>query len=413
MATASSSTRSRRDVLASVAGSIVCSAPVFLVGSAAVQIRASLHFSTSRLGFAVALFYLGAGASAIPLGRVAEAIGGLRMMRIAALGSGIMLLLVALVARSWLSLALVMVPAGVASAAMQPAVNLFLTRRIAKERQGLAFGLKQSSVPLAAMLGGLAVPSVALTLGWRWSFVIASAAAVLTALLLPRPRRSLAAHRSARQAAGSVPFDRLPVTVFAVGFGLGVAAAGALNAFIVSSAVAGGVAHATAGYLAAFGGAVAAASRILNGRLADRRTRDHLRPVATLLAIGGLGYGALALISAHHLLDGYFPVIAVVFAAGWGWNGLLTYTVVRTYPDHPARATGITQAGGRLGGMVGPLAFGLIVDHASYALAWLLAGGAALLAAGTIATGHRLMKRRTAAPAAAPVSSHAAPLPGV
>ena len=397
MAAPPSVTRSRRDLVAAVAGTITCASPVFLVGALAVQIRADLHFTTSGLGIIAALYYCGSGATSILLGRATEAIGGLRMMRLATLGTTLALLLIALVVRSWLSLAVVMLPAGIASAAMQPAVNLFLARRIAQERQGLAFGLKQSSVPMAAMISGLAVPSVGLTLGWRWSFVLASILAAVIAVLLPSPTRSFSEQRAAHHAATPTPVDRMPLIVLAIGFGLGVAAASSLTAFLVSSAVAGGIANATAGYLVAFGGAVAAGSRILNGRRADRQTRSHLPSVAVLLGCGALGYGALALVASHHLLAWYFPAAALVFGAGWGWNGLLVYAVVRMYPESPARATGITQTGARFGGMLGPLTFGLVIDHASYGVAWLFAALAALLAAGTVIVGGRLVRRNGAA----------------
>ena len=58
--------------------------------------------------------------------------------------------------------------------------------------RSLAFGLKQSSVPLATFLSGLAIPFVALTLGWRWAFVLAAALAALlmASLLIFGPRVS-------------------------------------------------------------------------------------------------------------------------------------------------------------------------------------------------------------------------------
>ncbi len=396
--------RSGRDVIAAVAGTVVCASPVFLVGALAVQVRASLHFGASALGVVAALYYLGAGISSIPLGRATDALGGLRMMRIAALVSAMTLLAVALFARSLTTLALVMVPAGIASAAMQPAANVFLSRRVAKERQGLAFGIKQSAVPLAAMLGGLAVPAIALTIGWRFAFVLVGLLALGVALGLPRPRQSLSARRSARSEMAAPPLVRGPVVVLALGLGLGVASAGALTAFLVSSAVAGGLGRSEAGMLAAFGGAVAVASRILVGKQADRRARAHLPRVALFLALGALGYGALALISARHLLAWYFPVVAVVFAAGWGWNGLFNFALIRTHPEQAAHVTGITQAGGRFGGMLGPLAFGMIVDHTSYGLAWLVTGLTAITAAATVMVGRHLLtaSRQHTAPLLSP-----------
>lgn len=379
-------------MVATVAGTVVCSSPVFLVGAVAVQIRESLHFGAGTLGAVIALYYLGAGLSSIALGRAVEAIGGLRTMRYAGAASSLTLLLIAAVVRSPGSLAAVMVPAGIASAAMQPASNLLLTRRVPGERLGLAFGLKQSAVPFASLLGGLAVPAVALTVGWRWAFAAAAALAAATVLLIPRPRQTLAERRAGRASRVRSPIRRGPLVALTLAFGVGVGAASALTAFLVSSAVAGGLGRGEAGFLAAFGGATAVVSRVVTGLRADRRGRGHLPVVAAMLAVGAAGYAVLSVVSAHRLVDLYFPVVAVVFGAGWGWNGLFNFAVVRINADHPATATGVTQTGGRFGSVVGPLVFGLIVAHGSYSLAWLFTAVAALLSAGGMLAGRRYLR---------------------
>ncbi|MHB1570557.1 MAG: MFS transporter [Solirubrobacteraceae bacterium] len=367
------------------------SLPVFLVGALAVQLRESLHFGTGVLGAVVALYFLGAAASSIPLGGLVEMIGGLRTMRLAALASSVVLALLATITWSWPVMAVLMVPAGMASAAVQLGSNLFLVRRVPFGQQGLAFGFKQAAVPLAASLGGLAVPALALTIGWRSAFAAAALAAAAAAALMPRPHQSLAQRRAARANLPAASLDRRPLVVLAAGIGLGVATASALTAFLVSSAVAGGVGRAQAGLLIAFGGAVAGISRIITGRRADRRGRAHLPVIAVMLALGACGYGILALAASRHLAVLYLPAVVIAFAAGWGWNGLFNFTIVRTHPDQPARATALTQAGARLGAMAGPFAFGVIA-HGSYSLAWLSAALAALCAAVVMLLGRRLLR---------------------
>ncbi len=64
----------------------------------------------------------------------------------------------------------------------QLASNTVLTEWAPEKHRGLLFGAKQASVPLCIMIGGLSVPVVALTLGWRWAFVF-GAALVLLALV--------------------------------------------------------------------------------------------------------------------------------------------------------------------------------------------------------------------------------------
>lgn len=379
-----------KDVGAAVAAATSTSLAVFLVGALAVQMRASLHFGPDALGLAVSLYYLGAAGGSIPFGRLAEAVGGVRMMRPTAILVAILLTVMAALVRSWTELAIVLFFAGILSAAMQPATNLFLARRIPANRQGLAFGVKQAAIPLAALLGGLAVPGIALTVGWQWAFVGAAFVALGAAIVVPKSHTTLAAYRARRPAMG--PADpALPLVVLGIGFGLGVFAATGLTAFLVTSGVATGLSKGDAGFVAASAGAVAFIARIVTGILADRRGRAHFKVVSSMLAIGVMGYVGLAAGSALGVKWLFVGGAVVAFGSGWGWNGLFNYAVIRTHQRAPARATGITQVGGRLAGVLGPITFGLVVAHGSYGAAWLVNGFVALIGSGIILFGRHLL----------------------
>src|SRR5829696_7279082 len=56
--------------------------------------------------------------------------------------------------------------AGLANAVSHTAANLSLAREVPASRQGLSFGIKQAAIPVATLLAGLAVPTIAVTLGW-------------------------------------------------------------------------------------------------------------------------------------------------------------------------------------------------------------------------------------------------------
>ena len=73
-------------------------------------------------------------------------------------------------------------------------------------RQGLSFGVKQAAIPVSTLLAGAAVPTVALTVGWRWAFV-AAAVAALTALALV-PAQAPGAGRAAATGTGRGPRGR-------------------------------------------------------------------------------------------------------------------------------------------------------------------------------------------------------------
>ncbi|HUY61117.1 MAG TPA: MFS transporter [Candidatus Dormibacteraeota bacterium] len=377
-------------VAVGAAVSTAASLPVFLVGVLAVQIRSSLHFSPGSLGLVVAGYYSAAAGLSIPFARVTQRVGGIRVLRIAALTCAAAMAAVAVFATSWPALGMLMLVAGASSSATQPAVNQFLSRRVAQRRQGLAFGLKQSAVPLAGMLAGLAVPAVALTVGWRWAFAGAALLAVGAAVAVPR--RVPAAARAAPPVPRTA--ERLgPLLVLTTGFGVALAACASLGAFLVESAVAAGIQPGTAGLVAALASVTALAVRVAVGYRADRRGRAHFPVVAGLLTLGAAGFLLLALGAVLHLAAVIVLGAILAFGAGWGWNGLFNFAIIRTHQRWPARATGITQTGGRLGAMIGPLLFGLLAGDAAYGAAWTVAGGEALLGAVLILVGRRLLQR--------------------
>jgi hypothetical protein len=73
----------------------------------------------------------------------------------------------------------------------------------------------------------------------------------------------------------------------------------------------------------------------------------------------------------------------IAFGIGWAWPGVSNLAIVKNYPRAPAAATGITQTGVHVGGVLGPFAFGSLVEALGYRGAWLGAavwsGTAALL----------------------------------
>ena len=383
--------RGLHDLLGAVAVSTVVTLPVFLVGSLAVQIRPDLHFNAATLGLVVACYYATAAAASVPAGQLAERVGGVRVMRVAALVSALALGLVAGVVRTWPALVAALILAGVASSAVQPAANLFLSRRVDARHQGLAFGIKQSAVPLAALLGGLAVPSLALTAGWRWAFAVAAVLAVGASLAVPRPRRPLAVRRTARPPRPR-PEPVRPLAALAAGFGLALMACTSLGAFLVTSAVGAGIGRGAAGLLAALASCASLGARVIVGLLADRRQGRHFPVVAGMIGVGAIGFLLLAAGALTRLVPLLVAGALLAYGAGWGWNGLFNFAVVRTHSISPARATGVTQTGGRVGGMIGPLVFGLLAVHLSFAVAWGVAAAEALAGAGLILIGRRLLQ---------------------
>jgi MFS family permease len=375
-----------RPVLLAVAVATVGVLPAFLTGGLVVQIRSELDFGSAALGLAVAVFFASASLASVVMGRVVERIGAHRGMRLSAVGSAASLLSIALFAGSWRGLVACLVLGGLANAVAQPATHLSLAREVPAGRQGISFGIKQAAIPTATLLAGLAVPGIAVTLGWRWAFAGGAALALLIALLVPA--ETLGGVRRLKEArAGDVAVA--PLVLLALGIGLGSTAATPLGAFIVESSVASGLHVGTAGLLLALGSAAGIVVRVWFGHLADGMGGGRLRLVAAMLGVGVVGFVMLASGKAGLILPGTL----LAFGAGWGWPGLFNFAVVKTNPGAPAAATGITQTGASGGAALGPLVFGLVVEATSYGVAWLVCGAIAAIALVAILAGRAMILR--------------------
>lgn len=373
------------------AATTVCVLPAFLLGAQGVQLRRDLSFSLLELGVAVALPWIAASIVSSSMGRLSERIGGGRALRASATASAFAQLAIAGFARSWVLLAAGGVISGVANALAQPGANLLITRVVGENRHGLAFAIKQSAIPFATLLGGLAVPTLTLTVGWRWTFASGGVLALVAAWGVPVAAERRALDRTEPTSPPRLRSRLAPLLVLAVGISLGAAAAGGLAAFVTSGAVSAGIGEASAGWLLSGCSAVGIVVRLTMGALADRHPRDQLPVVAAMMAIGALAFGALAL----SLPLVYVLATPVAFGAGWAWPGLFNLSVVRRYPEAPAVSTGITQTGTYLGAALGPLVFGAIVDDAPFAWAWLVGGACLCAGAVGMLVGKRMLDRRS------------------
>jgi cyanate permease len=359
-----------------------CSLPVFLVGGLAVQIRGELDLPISSIGLLTAIFFVTSSLLSAYAGRFAERIGAGPSMRLSVLVGAIALAGLSL-APSFMVLAAFLVLGGAASALGQVGANLHLATRVDRSRQAFAFGIKQSAIPSATLVGGLSVPLIALTVGWRWAFVLG--AAISVAVLLAVPRRGPGATASTEKRVRAHKVKALVVLSIAGAFGSG--AANAMGSYLVDSSVSAGLGEATAGLLFASGSVVGLSMRVGAGWLADRRTGGRLLWVAGLYLVGSVGF----LLQATRSLDLLWLATGLCFGGGWGWPGLFNFAVVTRNPEAPAAATGLTQTGVYLGGTAGPLLFGVVAERMSYQAAWIGAATFGLVACGAVLLGRAML----------------------
>jgi len=372
--------------------------PAFLTGAVAVQIREDLGLGESAIGLAIGAFFVGSATGSTGLGRLAERLGPILAIRLGLGVTAITGIAVAGLAAGTASLAALLVVAGLANALVQPAINLLVVRAVAPARLGFVMALKQSGMPAAALLGGLAVPAIALTIGWRAAYLGAAILAVVPMLQLRTIRRQVESGGDAAASASGAtadPDDRLDragrpsprpdqtMIVLLVMAAVGVLGGGAANivvGYLVSGAVDAGIEAGPAGLVLTVGSALGIGSRLVHGWLADRGRLEPLGRVVGLLAAGLVGAGLLAV----HQPVAYLVATPIVFAGGWAWPGLFNLVVVQANRAAPAAATGITQTGVYVGSVLGPIIAGALIETSGYRAAWLLT--AASLGAAALAT---------------------------
>ena len=374
-----------------------------LVSALAVQIQNDLAIGEAKIGMTVsAFFFVGALSSALA-GRMVERIGPTVALRLAAATAGAVLIATGALGQSWLALITLVAVAGLANSWAQPAANLYVARGVADRRQGLALGIQKSGIPTASLLAGLAIPTIGLTIGWSWAFVLGGLLAFGVSLGVPTVGEEPTAPREQDLAAGPAvrPRPDVPVRLLvAVACSTCLAAMGsmALSSFFVLSTVEIGIGEAAAGILLMIGSVVGIASRLALGASADRGSLSPWTMLTAMFAVASLAFVGLSAGSTTML----FVSMPFAFATSFAWPGLFHLAIVRSNPSAPGAATGITMTGSFSGAVCGPLLFGLLVEATSYSWAWGFAAITSGAAAAVMAGLGRLIAHRPAGSTASP-----------
>lgn len=392
---ASAGRRSARLMLGASGLTTLGAIPPFLVGAQAVLLMRDLDFGAARLGVAVSTFFAVAALVTILAGSVLDRWSGPSGRFVAGLLVALGGLGVALAVHDWAWLVVAMAVLGAGNATCQGASNRTVATVLPPHRRGLGFGLKQSAVPVAIMLGGLAVPTTTEVFGWRSTFLVTGTVGVLVALsglasmVLERRARVATTVVGARPGATgrarvarhtSAEHERAPwrpLLLCGVAIAFASSAANFLGAYLASWAHDVGLTIGQAGILMAAGSGSSVVVRVLSGLQADRRHGGNLAVVITMMLAGA---GCLTMIA---VVPDAWAVVAfgfLAFAVDWSWPGLMLYAVARVGRDAPTQASSVVQAGAFVGGAVGPVGFGLVVAGLSFRGAWAAAAVAFLVA---------------------------------
>ena len=361
-------------VNAAVMATVSTVLPGFLIGALSVQVSAEMGVSEAVYGWGLSSFFAAATVGSILLGRLAQRIGALSQMTLALGVAAAAQVGLAATARSFAAVIGFLVVAGLANAANQTSVNLALAQA-RPPRLGLAVSIKQSGLPIATLLAGFAVPSLALTVGWRWAYV-ASAAFALASLGMARVAVGPSPLQSAARASVPVSSSRALFLAAAVG-GLLAFSAGSLNAWGVGSGVDAGLGEGMAGLFLGLGAATGITLRLAGGWISDTMRARPFRVAGVTALVGSAGMALLAVRSPGT----HVAATLLSFGAGWIWPVFTNYGIVRANPDAAGTATGVTQMGVYVGVFVAPLVTGWLIEHSGYQAMWLVVAASAVIGA--------------------------------
>jgi len=327
------------------------------------------------IGHQVAVIYIAAACVSSIAGGVIGRYGPARGSQAAMVGTALGAALIA--AGTLWSAALGSALIGASYGLTNPAASTVLSRLAPPARRNLVFGVKQMGVPLGAALAGLALPGLAVVIGWRGAALCVAVLVMLAALLLGAFREAWDGGRDAslplRGAGGGLRLLRgRPALASIAAIGAMFSAAQlSLGAYAVTMLVE------EFSWSPVAAGAVAAALQIAGavGRLGWAWLADRTGSGFFVLMLLGVLAAACSLPLPFAI--GWPPAALVVvlcllgFCAA-GWNGVALAEASRLAPAGAAgHATGAVLSVTFAGVVTGPTLFAMIFSGVgSYAVAF-------------------------------------------
>lgn len=319
-----------------------------------------------ELGVAIGVFSVVSALAQAPLGFIVDRVGPRRMLVAAlALGSASYGLLAIL--PTYACLLVVMALTGLANGVYHPADYALLSRGIESYKMGRAFSIHTSAGYLGGALAPPILVGIAVAWGVQWAFATATLAGLMAlACMLLGAEEHVRPSDAARQAAD---VERRPIktplatlATLTLVFVLLHLSTGALEKFSVSALIQGFNVPLSVANMGLTAFMFSSAAGVLAGGVLADRTQKHGMLAGAAFALAALIVALIASVS--------LPAIPLVVALGL--VGFLA-GVVAPSRDMLVRAAspvgaegrtfGIVSTGFNVGGVLGPLWFGFLLDR--------------------------------------------------
>lgn len=352
----------------------------------------ALGLSRVQAGLFLPAVYLGGVLMSLPAGWLTERFGVRWPLAIGLAVSGSAVALGAL-APALLALLALLVLGGFGFSILNPTTGRAVFDWFPPRERGLAMGVKQAGLTVGGIASALALPPLAVALGWRPALAAAGAASLACAALVAAIYRD-GSGRAARPLEGRArlahlgPVVRRPgvVVVLACGLALGITQSSVLAYVVLFARETFAMSSVEAARLLALAHLGGVAGRLGWGAVSDRAFGGRRRPGLTLNAlIGAAGFALFALGGA--ISPAAAIAVAVVTGMGaFGWVGLYFALMAEIGGARFAGLmTGLSVIFAWGGVLVGPPLFGALVEAAgSYRAGWLALAALSLAVAAVL-----------------------------
>jgi sugar phosphate permease len=342
----------------------------------APALREEYAIGLQGVGLFLAAQWVGLTVALLPWGLVTDRVGERRALTIGLAGCGLLLGVITLPDSPWVAGAVLALAGGV-GASVQSASGRAVMQWFAPSERGLAFGVRQTAVPVGGIVGALALPRLAEAGGVDAAFLFLAASCLLTAAIGYLVVRELPSEGVDVEEVEWTLRDRR-LWILCGGSGLYVTAQMVLFSFLVLFLhdERGFSAAGAAGVLAiAQGGAMAL--RLGVGRWSDV-LRSRIVPLRRIgLATTAVFAAAAVLLGAGNLV--VVPLLVAATALSGAWNGLSFVAAAELAGTaRSGAAIGFQQTVLSVSGVVIPPLFATTVALSSWRVGFLLAALAPL-----------------------------------
>lgn len=356
--------------------------PFYFYGALSVQIIQDLNYNPASHGYGATAFYLFAAVFAAMLGRVSDNTNPIATIRVSLTITLISNLGIAF-SNSLITMGIFLGLGGIGNALSTPGIARFVQQSIKYNRQGLAYGVKQSATGISTLIGGAAIPFVADPGQWRFVFLTGAVFCLGLIILVgefqskARLITSVITHiKTQKNVTKKAVIYSNQVKLIGIGFGVGAAVGAGLISYLALSNFEAGITGKQAGLVLVYSSIGSIVTRLVILILMDLTSWDAIRVCALMMTIGAVGIFGLATMNGDLVL-----VSSVIsYSMGWGWVGLIGYKLLRISDTNLGTNTGFIQSAAAIGSLTGPLMLSVVYNFGGFILIWITSGLALILA---------------------------------